>query len=75
MLVPDPASRAQADDVHGPSVVVDPRAYRWRNPDWRGRPWHETVLYELHAGRSGRISPALHGNCRGWPRSASPRSS
>ena len=29
--VPDPASRAQADDVHGPSVVVDPRAYRWQH--------------------------------------------
>ena len=22
-------------------------------PDWRGRPWHETVLYELHAGTLG----------------------
>ena len=31
-LVPDPAARAQADDVHGPSIVVDPHAYRWRNP-------------------------------------------
>jgi maltooligosyltrehalose trehalohydrolase len=51
--IPDPASRAQADDVHGPSVVVDPREYRWRNTDWRGRPWHETVLYELHAGLYG----------------------
>ena len=51
--MPDPASRAQADDVHGPSLVVDPRAYRWRNADWRGRPWHETVLYELHAGLLG----------------------
>jgi malto-oligosyltrehalose trehalohydrolase len=51
--VPDPASRAQADDVHGPSVVVDPGKYRWRNTDWRGRPWHETVLYELHAGLYG----------------------
>ncbi|HXA21851.1 MAG TPA: malto-oligosyltrehalose trehalohydrolase, partial [Acetobacteraceae bacterium] len=38
-LVPDPAARAQVDDVIGPSVVVDPRAYAWRNPDWRGRPW------------------------------------
>src|SRR4051794_19697022 len=46
MLVPDPASRAQANDVHDPSVVVDPRAYQWRNTAWRGRPWHETVLYE-----------------------------
>ncbi|MEN3376713.1 MAG: maltooligosyltrehalose trehalohydrolase [Hyphomicrobiales bacterium] len=53
LAVPDPASRAQADDVHGPSLVVDPRAYRWRHPEWRGRPWHETVLYELHAGLLG----------------------
>src|SRR5689334_15907430 len=36
--VPDPASRAQADDVHGPSLVVDPGAYRWRRPEWKGRP-------------------------------------
>ncbi len=53
LVVPDPASRAQADDVHGPSVVVDPRSYRWRNTTWRGRPWHETVLYELHTGLLG----------------------
>jgi len=53
VLVPDPASRAQADDVHDPSVVVDPRRYAWRNPGWRGRPWCETVLYELHAGVLG----------------------
>jgi maltooligosyltrehalose trehalohydrolase len=51
--VPDPASRAQAGDVHGPSLVIDPRAYRWRTADWHGRPWHETVLYELHAGTCG----------------------
>lgn len=53
LAVPDPAARAQADDVHGPSLVVDPRAYRWQHPGWRGRPWHETVLYELHAGLLG----------------------
>jgi maltooligosyltrehalose trehalohydrolase len=52
-LVPDPASRAQAEDVHGPSLVIDPASYRWRNPDWRGRPWHEAVIYELHAGALG----------------------
>jgi maltooligosyltrehalose trehalohydrolase len=51
--VPDPASRAQADDVHGPSLVVDPAAFPWRYADWSGRPWHETVLYELHAGTYG----------------------
>jgi maltooligosyltrehalose trehalohydrolase len=52
-LVPDPAARAQADDVHGPSVIVDPRAYVWRNSGWQGRPWRETILYELHAGVYG----------------------
>ncbi len=53
LAVPDPASRAQADDVHDPSLVVDPRAYRWRHPDWRGRKWQESVLYELHVGALG----------------------
>lgn len=48
--VPDPASRAQAGDVHGPSLVVDPSAFEWTVTDWRGRPWEETVLYELHVG-------------------------
>jgi len=53
MLVPDPASRFQPEDVHGPSMVIDPRSYAWRNTAWRGRPWRETVLYELHAGLLG----------------------
>jgi maltooligosyltrehalose trehalohydrolase len=53
MLVPDPASRCQAGDVHDPSIVTDAYAYAWRNSSWRGRPWAETVLYELHPGTSG----------------------
>lgn len=51
--VPDPASRWQDDDVHGPSVVVARDKYPWQNVDWKGRPWHETVLYELHPGLQG----------------------
>ncbi|WP_242198114.1 MULTISPECIES: malto-oligosyltrehalose trehalohydrolase [unclassified Pseudomonas] len=51
--VPDPASRAQAQDVHGWSVVVDPLAYQWRHSQWQGRPWHEAVIYELHVGALG----------------------
>lgn len=51
--VPDPASRAQVDDVHGYSVVVDPRAYAWTHDLWQGRPWSQTVLYELHVGACG----------------------
>lgn len=50
LRVPDPASRSNADDVQGPSSVVDPRAYLWRDAGWRGRPWHEAVIYELHVG-------------------------
>jgi maltooligosyltrehalose trehalohydrolase len=37
--VPDPASRFQPDDVHGPSEIVDPRAFGWTDASWRGRPW------------------------------------
>ena len=48
--VPDPASRFQPEDVHGPSEVVDASRYRWQHDDWRGRPWHEAVIYEMHIG-------------------------
>jgi maltooligosyltrehalose trehalohydrolase len=50
LTVPDPASRFQPDDVHGPSVVVDPSRFEWTDDAWRGRPWEETVLYEVHVG-------------------------
>ncbi|MGI4764886.1 MAG: alpha-amylase family glycosyl hydrolase, partial [Janthinobacterium lividum] len=50
LLVPDPASRFQPADVHGPSEVIDPTEFRWRDDAWAGRDWHETVLYELHVG-------------------------
>lgn len=48
-MVPDPAARAQAGDVHGPSVLVDPHGWRWQSPH-QSRPWHEAVIYELHIG-------------------------
>jgi malto-oligosyltrehalose trehalohydrolase len=48
--VPDPASRFQPQDVHGPSEVIDPAAYRWRDTTWAGRAWHEAIIYELHVG-------------------------
>lgn len=52
-LAPDPASRFQPADVDGPSQLVDETAYAWRHPDWPGRPWEETVLYEAHLGALG----------------------
>lgn len=54
--VPDPASRAQAEDVYGYSVVVDPHSHNWQQQAWNGRPWHEAVIYELHVGLMGGYS-------------------
>jgi maltooligosyltrehalose trehalohydrolase len=48
--VPDPASRFQPVDAHGPSEVIDPHAFEWADENWRGRPWEEAVIYELHVG-------------------------
>ena len=48
--VPDPASRFQPRDVDGPSEVIDPLAFDWHDEGWRGRPWQEAVIYELHVG-------------------------
>jgi malto-oligosyltrehalose trehalohydrolase len=48
--VPDPASRCNPDDVHGASQVIDPLVYDWHDVNWRGRLWHEAVMYEIHVG-------------------------
>lgn len=53
LTVPDPASRLQDGDVHDASIVVMPGIYPWVHPDWRGRPWTDAVLYEIHAGLAG----------------------
>src|SRR5256885_12744344 len=50
LAVPDPASRYQPEDVLGPSEVIAPLAWDWRDDEWRGRAWEEAVLYELHVG-------------------------
>ncbi len=48
--IPDPASRFQPQDVHGPSELVDLSAFQWQCHEWLGRPWEEIVIYELHIG-------------------------
>jgi malto-oligosyltrehalose trehalohydrolase len=48
--VPDPGSAFQPDDVNGPSEVIDHAAYRWQAENWRGRPWEDAVILELHVG-------------------------
>ena len=62
LMVPDPVSRFQPRNVDGPSMVMDPSAYFWRTPNWKGRPWDEAILYELHIGTftpKGTFSAAL----------------
>lgn len=51
LAVPDPASRAQSGGVHGWSLVA--AQGRRAAADWRGRPWREAVIHELHVGLSG----------------------
>jgi malto-oligosyltrehalose trehalohydrolase len=50
LLVPDPASRFQPEDVHGPSEVIDPGAHGWGDGDWTGVAPEDLVIYELHVG-------------------------
>jgi maltooligosyltrehalose trehalohydrolase len=47
--IPDPASRHQPQDVHGPSEVIDPLSYAW-TAEWSGLSWDDAVLYEMHVG-------------------------
>jgi maltooligosyltrehalose trehalohydrolase len=47
---PDPASRFQPEGPHGPSQIIDPSQYSWRDRDWRGISRSGQVIYELHIG-------------------------
>lgn len=61
-IVPDPASRQQVSDVDGLSILADPHSYRWQYPDWKGRPWEEAIIYEIHIGtftREGTFRAAI----------------
>lgn len=47
---PDPCSRFQPQGVHGPSMIVDPPAFKWSDAQWHGVRLHGQVIYELHIG-------------------------
>ena len=49
LVVPDPAARAQAEGVSGPSRLVDPAGYAWSVPS-PARRWEEAVIHEIHVG-------------------------
>ncbi|WP_138993466.1 malto-oligosyltrehalose trehalohydrolase [Larkinella sp. C7] len=46
----DPASHFQPEGVHGPSAVIDHSAHAWQDQNWRGLPFCDLILYELHVG-------------------------
>ncbi|MFG3450346.1 malto-oligosyltrehalose trehalohydrolase [Stenotrophomonas sp. NPDC047960] len=52
-VVPDPASREQPEGLFGPSALALDDAFAWQHRSWRGRPWHEAVIYEVHVGAAG----------------------
>ncbi|MCT7952003.1 malto-oligosyltrehalose trehalohydrolase [Ancylothrix sp. C2] len=48
--LPDPASYYQPEGVHGPSQIIDPNSYEWKEQNWAGVPIQEMIIYELHIG-------------------------
>ena len=60
--LPDPASRAQPDGVHGRSAVVDTASFEWGDDGWVGVELTDAVIYELHVGtftQSGTFDGAI----------------
>jgi maltooligosyltrehalose trehalohydrolase len=58
---PDPASRFQPRGPEGPSQIVNPSSFEWRDEAWRGVTLEGQVLYEMHIGtftREGTWSAA-----------------
>jgi maltooligosyltrehalose trehalohydrolase len=49
-LFADPVSRHQPEGPFGPSEVVDPTTYQWRDEHWKGITLPGQVLYEMHVG-------------------------
>jgi maltooligosyltrehalose trehalohydrolase len=61
-LYPDPASRYQPDGPHGPSAIVDHKAYEWGDGAWPGIQIPGQIIYELHVGtftRAGSFRSAI----------------
>ncbi|MDR3566723.1 MAG: malto-oligosyltrehalose trehalohydrolase [Syntrophobacteraceae bacterium] len=53
LLLPDPASRFQPDGPHGPSMIVDPSRFPWKDRGWSGIDPDSPaghVIYEMHIG-------------------------
>lgn len=47
---PDPTSSFQPEGVHGPSCVIDPHEYKWKDQNWKGMALRDIIFYEVHIG-------------------------
>jgi maltooligosyltrehalose trehalohydrolase len=50
IALPDPVSRFQPEGPHGPSRIIAPDDFVWRDQSWCGIPRELLVIYELHIG-------------------------
>ncbi|TSD65014.1 malto-oligosyltrehalose trehalohydrolase [Inquilinus sp. KBS0705] len=48
--LPDPASRAQPDGVHGASQAISLNNFAWSDTKWRNPALENYLIYELHTG-------------------------
>lgn len=49
-MLPDPASHFQPKGVHGPSEVIDHSSFKWTDDHWKGIPFRDLIIYEIHTG-------------------------
>jgi maltooligosyltrehalose trehalohydrolase len=49
-LLPDPRSPSQPRGIHGPSRLVDHKAFSWTDQRWQAGPLSAAIIYELHVG-------------------------
>lgn len=49
-LLPDLASRFQPEGPFGPSEIIDPSGYKWKDGGWKGLKIKGQVIYEMHVG-------------------------
>lgn len=61
-LYPDPCSRYQPEGPHGPSLIVNPERYQWKDGGWSGVQMKGQVIYEVHVGtwtKEGTLDAAV----------------
>ena len=48
--LPDPAALSQPEGVHGASMAIDLKNFKWNDGEWTNPVLQDYIIYELHAG-------------------------